>query len=159
MDGVLLSPDWQFVENCPACDHSNRDVLGKLAIHNYLFGSRRITLPPGGVALTCCNRCGLIYKSTVPTPGFLKKITTMEQAALWHQANYDFSSEFASIDAYHRGPACDLLDVGAAGGEFLRAAPYCQGRRSALDIVRFDRLTLSNDGEFICGLIDDPDLD
>ena len=116
MDGVLLSADWQFVENCPACDQSNGNILGKLAIHNYIFGSRCITLPPGGVALTCCNTCGLVRKSTVPTPDFLKKITMMEQAALWHQPHYDFASEFASIDAYHRGPMCDLLDVGAAGG-------------------------------------------
>lgn len=158
MDAVLHSADWQYVENCPACDQSNGNILGKLAIHNYIFGSRCITLPPGGVALTCCNTCGLVRKSTVPTPDFLKKITMMEQAALWHQPHYDFASEFASIDAYHRGPMCDLLDVGAAGGEFLRAAPYCKGRRSALDIVRFDRLTLSDEGEFICGLIDDPDL-
>src|SRR5262249_49912121 len=88
---------------------------------------------------------------------FLGTATTLEQSMLW-QPGYDFASELAAIEAHQQGPAYDLLDVGAAGGEFLRAAGQNRGRRSALDIVRFERLTVSDGGEFIAGLIDDPDL-
>jgi SAM-dependent methyltransferase len=158
MDALTLAPQWQFLEDCPACHQNCKDIVGTLGMHNYVFGSRRIVLPERGVALAHCNGCGLVYKMAVPTPAFLKTVTALEQSTLW-QPNYDFASEFAAIHTWHQSPAYDLLDVGAAGGEFLRAAPHGKGRRSALDIVRFDRLTVSDGGEFIRGLIDDPALD
>ncbi len=158
MDAATLTPEWQFLEKCPSCQQNDKNIVGRLVSHNYIFGSRRIALPRGGVALARCNTCGLVYKLAVPTPEFLKTITTLEQAMLWRLPNYDFASEIAAIQAYHPGPTYDLLDVGAAGGELLRAAPYGKGRRSGLDIVQFDGLTVSGGGEFICGQIEDLDL-
>jgi hypothetical protein len=158
MDAVVLTPEWQLLENCPSCQQSTGDMVGKLSTRNYIFGSRRITMPTSGVTLARCSTCGLVYKSVVPTPEFLKTITLLEQAGLWQQPNYDPASEFAAIQAYHPSPAYDLLDVGAAGGELLRAASCDKGRRSALDIVPFDRLTVSDGGEFICGFIDRSEL-
>jgi len=157
MDALTLAPEWQFPESCPACNQPSRNNVGSLGVHNYVFGSRRIMLPKGGVPLARCDSCGLVHKLAVPTPEFLKKVTTLEQSALW-LPGYDFAPELAVIQGYHGDLAYDLLDVGAAGGEFLRAAPHGRGRRSALDIVRFDRLTVADGGEFIRGLIDDPGL-
>ena len=158
MDAATLIPEWRFLESCPSCQQNNKDIVGRLVSHNYIFGSRRIALPRSGVALARCKTCGLVYKLAVPTPEFLKTITTLEQATLWRLPNYRFASEFAAIQAYHPDPAYDLLDVGVAGGELLRAAPHGKGRRSGLDIVRFDGLTVSDGGEFICGQIEDLDL-
>jgi SAM-dependent methyltransferase len=158
MDTATLTPEWQFLESCPSCRQNDKDVVGRLASHNYVFGSRRIAPPRSGIALARCKKCGLVYKLAVPTPEFLRMITTLEQAALWRMPNYDFASEFAAIQAHHTGGPYDLLDVGAAGGELLRAAPYGKGRRSGLDLVRFDDLVVSGGGEFICAQIDSPYL-
>lgn len=158
MDGLTLEPAWKSLESCPACLRPSRTIVGSLGIKHYVFGSSRVKLPRSGVALARCDGCGLVYKLVVPAAGFLKTITALEQSALW-LPTYDFAAEIDAIDAHYPSLACDLLDVGAAGGEFLRAAAAGQGRRSALDIVRFDRLTVSGDGEFIRGFIDDPVLD
>ena len=154
---MTLAPEWQFLERCPACDQPSRGNAGSLGIHNYVFGSRRIQLPRGGVPLAHCDSCGLVHKLAVPTPEFLKKVTALEQSLLW-QPTYDFAPELAAIRAHRGEPSYDLLDVGAAGGDFLRAAGPDGGRRSALDIIRFDRLTVADGSEFIRGLIDDPGL-
>lgn len=157
MDAMTFTPEWLVRQRCPSCGQGGNGTIGRLGIYNYIFGSRRIPLPRYGVSLARCGACGLAYKVTVPTPRFLKTITMLEQSSLWLPA-YNFAAELAAIRAYQPDAAYDLLDIGAAGGEFLRAAGDGPGRRSALDIVRFDRLTVSSGGEFIRGLIDDPEL-
>ncbi len=156
MDALTFVPEWYFQETCPSCRDNAKVRLGRLSIDNYVFGTRRIVPPAGGIPLARCAACGLTYKLAIPTPPFLRRLTALEQSELW-LPGYDFAAELAVVHAHCGGAAYDLLDVGAAGGEFLRAAAG-EGRRSALDIVRFDRLTLSAGGEFIAGSIDDPEL-
>ena len=96
-------------------------------------GSRRIAVPNTGVSLARCESCGLAYKAVVPTPSFLRTITTLEQSSLW-QPKYDFAAELAAIKAHHETESYDLPDIGAAGSEFHRAARSGTGRRSALDV-------------------------
>jgi SAM-dependent methyltransferase len=145
--------DWIRVVRCPACDGEGRDV-GALFKQSFNFGGARAPNPPEPVRLRECSACGLIFKSVMAGPALLTRLTSATQDSLWRDG-YGYAPEKDAARAVAPDALEDVIDVGAAGGEFLAALPPGR-RRSALDIVRFDGLKIS--GEFIQGVLDDPDM-
>ncbi len=82
---------------------------------HYVFGSEEVRIPDSGIAMIECGACGLIYKSTVPDPGFLAEVFERQASKKW-LVPYDFSAEAAAVRRLMGRAAFDLLDVGAAGG-------------------------------------------
>jgi len=146
---------WLSITACPYCDSKAIASEAKLAARFYNFGNSRIPVPIG-TGLVQCGECSLVYKTIIPGKGLLSKLTAATQASLW-ASNYDHAAEIEKIRSEVRGEF-SVIDIGAAGGEFLNAmAPYAQ-RRSALDILHFERLNVSANGEFITGFLDSPNL-
>ncbi|MCR5876928.1 class I SAM-dependent methyltransferase [Phenylobacterium sp. J367] len=146
---------WIELRACPACQEPASAKIGKLRAKYYSFGGSRRPMPRGGVALHRCVTCGLVFKAVVPAPQELTDATSDAEGSLWG-GNYDYADEIACLEALDLVGA-DILDVGAAGGEWLAALP-AGGRRSALDIVRFNRLDTAGGGEFIEGFLDSSEL-
>jgi SAM-dependent methyltransferase len=146
---------WQHLESCPACNGTATVDYGRLTKRKYQFGSMTIAVP-AQLRLVGCGTCGLVYKTIVPTPEWLSSLTASSEHELWQSA-YGFDQELAVIRS-HAPPKFALLDVGAATGQFLSAAQNFASRRSALDIVRFSGLSISDDGEFIKGFLDEDAL-
>lgn len=142
---------WQDVTACPACGSA---AGTRESLFNQNFYLHNVPAPPPGrtVHLVRCDGCGLVFKDVVPSTQLLSDLTGQVQGGMWH-STYDYALE---ITEYYRwageGPI-DILDVGAASGEFLRAIPG-QGRKSAMDIMPFDGLQVT--GEFITGFLDTP---
>jgi SAM-dependent methyltransferase len=150
---------WAAVERCPACGARGGIRHGSIPDRCYAFGAVRVPIPVAGIAVIECGACGLAYKSPVPEPGFLSAVFAREAAGKW-LAPQDFADEAAALQRRVGRRAFDLLDVGAASGEFLRACAESglRGRRSALDVLRYPGLEAHLAGEFIRGRIDSPSL-
>lgn len=146
--------DWLRVAACPACDTAPTHEGARLTRRDYLFSGKAIAVPQDLRLVTC--ECGLVYKTLMAAPRLMERLTREANADLW-TSSYDFVPETALL-RQHAAAGYSVLDIGAAGGGFLNAVAGDAGRRSALDIVRFDRLELSADGEFITAFLDDPNL-
>jgi SAM-dependent methyltransferase len=146
--------DWIAQENCPACSGTGR-VVGELFTQTFHFGSAEACLPPVPVNVLRCASCGLTFKSLVPGPAFLERLTHAAQADLWPQP-HDFSEEMDLVSAINPTALNDVIDIGAASGGFLSRLPET-ARKSALDIVRFANLKIND--EFVAGFLDQPKLE
>lgn len=146
---------WQVVERCPACDADSASYRVMIPDRHYMFGGEQVPLPDEGVAIVGCGCCGLAYKSAVPSPDFLARIFERHAAAKW-TVPHDFSDEAKALRRLTGDAGFDLLDVGAAGGALLQAwaDQGVQGRRSALDVVRYPGIEQHLAGEFIEGFLD-----
>jgi SAM-dependent methyltransferase len=149
--------NWTVVQRCPACGSSGHATRALLPDTHYMFGAERVLFPAQGIWVIECGDCGLYYKATVPSPSFLKEVFERQAASKW-KAPTRPSVQAASLREWRAGGTCDLLDVGAAGGALLGAfaGRGVQGRRSALDVMRYPGIEVHLAGEFIEGFIDDP---
>ncbi|WP_333840239.1 class I SAM-dependent methyltransferase [Pelomicrobium sp.] len=147
---------WIAVDRCPACGSAQCKAQGALPDRYYVFGSEKIRLPDAGIKLFECCACGLIYKTAVPAPAFLAEIFGRQAAAKW-SGSHDFSAEATKLLRLMGRSAFDVLDVGAADGALLKACAESgiQGRRSALDVLRYPGVEGFVSSEFIEGFLDD----
>ena len=116
-------------------------------------------LPDSGIAVSACEGCGLIYKAMVPTSAFLAAVFQRQRGTKW-VGTHDFSTEAILLQRLAGTAVFDLLDVGATDGALLKACAESgvQGRRSALDVIRYPGLEAQLAGEFIEGFLDVPSL-
>jgi hypothetical protein len=150
---------WAMVAHCPACGSNDGASFGTLPDRYYVFGGEQVALPESGIAVVGCGACGLIYKSTVPTPTFLAGVFQRQTGAKW-VGTHDFSAEALTLQRLTGTTVFDLLDVGATDGALLKACAESgvQGRRSALDVMRYPGIEAHLAGEFIEGFLDTPSL-
>ncbi|MDE2595382.1 MAG: class I SAM-dependent methyltransferase [Sphingomonadales bacterium] len=146
--------DWIERPDCPACGGTGTAV-GKLFKQDNHLGGLAAPHPAKPIELRRCGTCELVYKTLVASPALLERLTAQTQAGLWISA-YDYAEEIALLRAIDPAVLDDVIDVGAAGGGFLRALAPAR-RSSALDIVRFASLRIN--GEFVKGFLDDPALE
>jgi SAM-dependent methyltransferase len=149
---------WTRVTRCPACAEESASAVGQIEVPAYFFGPIRLALPPGGIQIKRCERCSLVYKCVVPTPGLIAEVTAQGAHQVWG-TRYHFDDEVALCRRVLEHDDFDLLDVGAAGGAFLQAlAQTSRGRLSAMDVIGFEELRDSLRGEFIAGPLERSDL-
>jgi SAM-dependent methyltransferase len=148
---------WLNISTCPACGCSDTIFQKRLESSAYKFGDEDISYPESGISLVKCSECSLVYKTVIPSIDFLSKIFTCQAEKVW-AGTHDFLNEVDFIEKLVNTETFDLLDVGAASGELLRACDRIKGRRSALDIIRLPELHAYDGGEFIQGVLDDPNL-
>lgn len=148
---------WLNVNICPACECCDTLFQGKLQGFAYKFGDEVILFPSSGIPLVKCSQCTLIYKTVIPSSNFLAEVFTQQAAKVWAN-KYNFSDETNILKNLAGGEIVDLLDVGAANGELLKACSNIKGRKSALDIIKQPELNIYNGGEFIQGILDNPAL-
>ena len=155
----FVRAQWLAVERCPACDSSDRVRIGTIPDLHYAFGAERIPLPAAGIEVATCRDCGLVYKSPVPTPAFLAGVFGRQNGAKWMEP-HDFGEEAVILRQLMGRSEFDLLDVGAANGALLKAcaAIGVNGRRSALDVVRYPGIAEHLAGECIEGFLETPEL-
>jgi len=148
--------EWLTVERCPACE-SAPDKTMHLPDRDYAFGDERIPFPKGGVDLSTCADCGLLFKTTLPAPVSLSRVFERQAGKKWMEP-YDFHDESSEMQRLTNGCPADVLDVGSGSGAFLAALARWStgGRRSALDVVQHPGCAEQVSGEFIHGLIDSP---
>jgi SAM-dependent methyltransferase len=151
---IDLSLDWLMRVVCPACKGSATTDRVRIFQQEFEFGGMALPPPPGPIMLARCADCSLVYKTLIPSPALLQKLTALAQAGLW-TGHHDYDEEIATIRSLDPAALDDAIEIGAAGGGFLAALPK-GGRQSALDIVRFDALRIN--GEFITGFLDDSEL-
>lgn len=158
-DPQEVQAQWAGVAHCPACGSNEGTSCGTLPDRYYVFGGERVALPDSGITIAGCGACGLIYKSTVPTPTFLAGVFERQTGAKW-VGTHDFSAEARILQCLTGKMVFDLLDVGAADGALLKACAESgvQGRRSALDVMRYPGIEAHLAGEFIEGFLDTPSL-
>ncbi len=152
---VILTDDprWVRFPACPSCGEPGDDI-GRLRIDRY--GGLPRSEPQPVIRLRRCVHCGLVYKDIIPSPSYLTRLTMMHEAQLW-SGTYGYGPEIALLDELSGTGDYDLLDIGAASGDLIRALEGRSGRHSALDIALYDRLRLGR-GEFIKGFLDDEAL-
>ena len=114
------SGGWTEVARCPACATARRRLRGEIPERYYMFGGERITLPGGAIRVYECARCGLIFKSPLPTDALLAGVFARHAADKWIVA-HDYGPELRRLENLTGGAAFDLLDVGAAAGTWLNA--------------------------------------
>lgn len=150
---------WTMVTHCPACGSGAGVSRGTLPDRYYVFGGERVALPDSGIAVAGCNECGLVYKAMVPTPTFLAAVFQRQTGTKW-VGTHEFSTEALFLQRLTGATVFDLLDVGAADGALLKACAESgvEGRRSALDVMRYPGLEAQLAGEFIEGFLDAPSL-
>lgn len=149
--------NWQTVETCPACLSDRSQDAGHIAATRYGFGNERIALPEGGIALSRCRECDLVYKRIVPKPAFLAEVFTRQAGKVWSESR-DCSRELAPVLRALGRNSFDLLDVGPGNGDLLRAAAPYPGRRSAIDVVAHPGVEQWIRGELILTLLDDDSI-
>lgn len=157
MKNELEESMWISVEACPACGNESSSPLGKLAIEEYRFGDERIPLPHGGVEISQCRDCGLVFKNTLPSAQFLAAVFRRQKGKIW-AGEYDFSEEVELLRNLGSTSSFDLLDIGASNGGLLKAFSDTEGRRSALDMISHPGLEEWIRGEFISGLAESKEL-
>ena len=150
-----MSGSWHEVSRCPGCDGPEGEFAGRLEGDHYALPDRAVRFPPGGVRLLRCPRCRLVYKSVVPSAAAIEAVFTGLGESAW-ASPYSFAADAAEVAALVGRRDIGLLDIGAAGGDLLRACRGFASRRSALDLaphpsLEADALT----GEFIRGTLDD----
>lgn len=149
---------WLVRTQCPGCDGTRVDHLGRLATKEYRHGAEVIAMPARPVILLRCRTCGLAFKDVLPSPELLSAAFRRQAGTFWTDA-YGYAAEVALIRKLVAGPI-DLLDVGTSSGGLLAALGYSlPGRRSALDVVLHPSCRGRVRGEFIVGLLDDPKLE
>lgn len=148
---------WVNINICPACKCSSTNFKTKLHGSTYKFGNEVILFPTSGIPVVECSRCSLIYKNVVPSPAFLLEVFTQQAIKVWANP-YNFFREVNFLKNLTNSDTFDLLDIGAANGELLKACTSNRGRKSALDIIKYPELDLYSYSEFIQGVIDDPIL-
>jgi SAM-dependent methyltransferase len=146
--------EWLERNACPACGGTAQVGAVRLFQQQFHFGGTALPPPPQRIMLARCADCTLVYKTLVPSPALLQQLTAHAQAGLW-TGRYDYADEIAAVRSLDPEALFDAIEIGAAGGGFLAALPE-GGRKSALDIVRFDTLRIN--GEFITGFLDDNEL-
>jgi 2-polyprenyl-3-methyl-5-hydroxy-6-metoxy-1,4-benzoquinol methylase len=156
----LETKDWKFQDRCPVCNCLNLIKGEFIPGDAYQFGDAIIPFPPEGIAINKCPACDLYYKSAIPTVSFLSKIFSTEAEKVWSD-NYDFVDEIAEITKLTNSQSLDVLDIGVGNGCLLKSFKKqgIKGRRSGLDVVKHQELDRYLSGEFIKGLIDDPELE
>lgn len=142
---------WLPVNSCPACG-SLATRLTELFKQRYSIATGVCACPPGPISIMRCEECTLVFKNWIASPAAINAIVSVNQASLW-AGQCDYADEIRLIETIDLAAFQNVLDVGAAGGAFLRAIPG-PGRKSALDIHRFDSLQIT--GEFICAFVDEP---
>jgi SAM-dependent methyltransferase len=146
--------DWLAIDRCPHCGTNATQAL-RLPESGYVFGDEHVDFPIGGISVTRCPSCTLVYKTALPSPVSLTRIFERQAGKKWMEP-YDFCGEVVELQRLVGDGAGDLLDVGSGSGALLAAwskRPGC-GRRSALDVVQHPQCAERIDGEFIHGLID-----
>jgi SAM-dependent methyltransferase len=127
-----------------------------MQLREYRHGDAVIPMPEREIRIIECGECGLMYKDTLPSPGFLAEVFLGQKGKMWNNG-YDFAREVEVIQSLVRTEEYDTLDLGASNGDLLRAL-RSDGRRSALDIVRYPGLSGALRGEYINGLMDSENL-
>lgn len=160
LDAIEQSPEpavaqWRAVSCCPSCGSELRATQSRLPDHCYPFGAERIAFPEQGIAVIECDDCGLFYKSAVPSPALLAEIFRRHAQAKW-AISHDYLHEVELLRELNGNRRFDLLDIGAANGELLSACGGVDGRRSALDVMRYTGIDRYLSGEFIEGFLDNP---
>jgi 2-polyprenyl-3-methyl-5-hydroxy-6-metoxy-1,4-benzoquinol methylase len=152
-----LDAQWTVVERCPACSARQAVPCGALPDRHYVFGSERVRFPDTGIAVMRCGACGLAYKAALPAPVFLAGVFERQPPAKW-VGIHDFVNEARVLQEMAGKTAFDVLDAGAADGALLKACAEAgvDGRRSALDVVRYPGSEAHVTGEFIEGFLDTP---
>ena len=156
LEHAAQSPmQWAAVDKCPACGSRFATSRGAIPDLHYAFGAARVPIPVPGITVMECHVCGLLYKSPVPDPAFLAAVFEREGVSKW-MAQKGWALEVEAVRRLARRLPFDLLDVGAAGGEFLAAcaASGVARRRSALDVLRYPGVDAHLAGEFISGRLD-----
>lgn len=149
-----MSGIWQDVPRCPGCGAEGGERVGTLEGGHYALPDRVVPYPKNGVDLVRCPGCRLVYKTAVPPPAIIEAAFAGLGESAW-ASPYSFAADAAEIEALVGRADIGVLDIGAAGGDFLRACKGCASRRSALDLaahpsLEADALT----GEFIQGTLD-----
>ncbi|MGE5131177.1 MAG: class I SAM-dependent methyltransferase [Sphingomonadaceae bacterium] len=150
---------WDVVDACPSCASRLHNVLGEIPDRDYVFGGERIAFPAAAIVLHECLDCGLIYKSHVPGEALLATIFARCAQAKWCVVR-DYGPDLRQLRRLVAGDTCDLLDAGAAAGDWLLAcgAGGFRGRRSALDVVCYPGIMDRVRGEFILAALDESEL-
>ncbi len=156
--GAGAEEGWIRVTECPACRSKECTLLAKLKETEYCHHTQRIPFPREGVSLLCCDRCGLVYKSSILSRTSLSSVCSKLEGQVW-SAGYGFEEEVTLIQTLAGKGEFDLLDIGAAGGWLLKAVGHLPGRRSALDMTKEAGLDAYLQGEFIMGCLDGETLD
>ncbi len=150
--------DWIIIDRCPSCKSCELIDRGNLPLDFYDFAGRKFDIKGQNISIFECKNCRLVYKNKIPSPEFISQQISGESNTLWSY-NYSYENEIKLINGlfdYH--DSYDLLDIGAANGDLLKVSAKFGGRRSALDITRYPGLQITDDGEFIQGLLDDSSL-
>ncbi|MGP1371583.1 MAG: class I SAM-dependent methyltransferase [Almyronema sp.] len=159
-DNLLKSEmaDWIVVKDCPSCKSEKAVDRGKLPLAFYHFAGEKVCIPRKGISVFECKNCKLLYKDKMPSQLLLSQLISNKSDFVWsHQ--YNFIDETNLINSLFCGSSSyDLLDVGTANGNLLKASAKFGGRRSAVDIVPYPHLEIKDQGEFIQGFIDDSSL-
>jgi SAM-dependent methyltransferase len=139
--------DYMHVDRCPLCDGTGIETT-QLTRRAYRFSTLSIPLPSQSVKLIACPNCDLLYKDHIPTVAGLTDV--MERAAEdeWKEKP-GLHPSLEQVLPFVRGS--DVIDIGAAQGDLLRAvAPYAS-RRSAFDVVVYERCKGAVTGEYVVG--------
>ncbi|MEM1255557.1 MAG: class I SAM-dependent methyltransferase [Cyanobacteria bacterium P01_H01_bin.21] len=145
--------DWIEIEKCPLCLSASSKHLIDINKKGYIFGKECILIPSSRISIQECCRCGLAYKTTIPSKPFLSEVYERQVENIW-TSPYTFEAEIELVKQLFPSASFDLLDVGASTGELLRQCSQFSGRRSALDIVRYPGTAKYINGEIILSLLD-----
>lgn len=153
-----MGASWREVSCCPGCGVLHGDRLGVLHGQQYVLPDRMVPFPPDGVPLIRCLGCRLAYKGVVPPAATIESAFAELGPEAW-ATPYSFAADAAEIEALVGRRDIGLLDVGAAGGDLLRACRSFASRRSALDLAAHPSLEAEAlTGEFVQGALDDHSL-
>lgn len=145
---------YEPVVRCPLCGGVG-DEQAVLRRRNYVFGQFVIPLPSGGVSLVACDRCALLYKSSVPDAQSFAAIMKAAAASVWRPKKGEHPAMTRIRRFLPAGPV-DILDIGASNGDLLAQLASHAGRLSAVDIERFPLCGEIVTGEYILGEVDKP---
>lgn len=144
---TTVNVEYNHVGSCPLCGGKGTDQSA-LTRSDYRFGVLRIPLPEQGVALLKCENCDLLYKDRMPTANSVTSVMTQAAEDEWGPKPGPHPSLSQVLPYLHGG---DVIDIGAAQGDLLRAlAPYTR-RRSAFDVVVYESCVSVVSGEYVIG--------
>lgn len=153
----LFPIEFQEVRSCPLCS-ALAEQSALLPLSTYRFGKFKIQLPPRGINLINCIRCGLNYKDMIPAREDLGKLFDYEAKAVWTDKKVPFSTERNLLAQYLQQGDGSLIDIGSSDGALLRAMDSITTLRSALDVYEDPRCRASVTGEYLIGFIEDDAL-
>lgn len=150
---TINDASWQEQSSCPGCSQTQPQRMGSLPDKVAMFIDETITYPPCKITVFYCQNCQLAYKSPVLPEKEISQLFQKYENDAWTN-DYAYKDEIKCIASLTSNRPFDILDIGAAHGDFLSIINTLGGRRSALDLYQSPKLSARISGEFIKGTLD-----